>query len=127
MYAVQVVQPGRFYDRQHVIHIAIARVSQSILLRDVCGNPIVGVRAGLAGANISLVMNIRGRSVTIAGLPVGSEVFVDLFVPIDAIDDLKSGYNITAYAVLKYFNYALSGGRLDKDIGQRACLVRHTG
>gem|GEM_PF-6589435 len=83
MYAVQVVKPDRFYDREHVIHIAIARVFQNILMRDACGNPVVGVSAGLAGASISLVANIGGRNVTIAKLPVGSEGPVDIMVPID--------------------------------------------
>ncbi|MFZ8808803.1 MAG: hypothetical protein ACO2PN_11965, partial [Pyrobaculum sp.] len=118
MYAVQVVEPVirifdrevRFYDREHVIHIAIARVFQNILMRDACGNPVVGVRAGLAGASISLVMDIGGRNVTIARLPVGSEVPVDIMVPIDEWGepqlDLKGGF-INAYAVLNYFGYTL--------------------
>ncbi|MFZ8810597.1 MAG: hypothetical protein ACO2PN_21125, partial [Pyrobaculum sp.] len=110
MYAVQVVRPIRFYDREHVIHIAIARVFQNILLRDACGNPIVGVRAGLAGASISLVMNIGGKNITIARLPVGSEVPVDIVVPIDEWGnpqlDLRGG-SISAYAVLNYFGYTL--------------------
>jgi hypothetical protein len=118
MYAVQVVEPVirifdrevRFYDREHVIHIAIARVFQNILMRDACGNPVVGVRAGLAGASISLVMNIDGKNVTIARLPVGSEVPVDIFVPIDEWGepqlDLR-GDSIPAYAVLNYFGYTL--------------------
>ncbi|MFZ8838393.1 MAG: hypothetical protein ACO2PM_05545, partial [Pyrobaculum sp.] len=118
MYAVQVLEPVirifdrevRFYDREHVIHIAIARVFQNILMRDACGNPVVGVRAGLAGASISLVMDIGGRNVTIARLPVGSEVPVDIMVPIDEWGepqlDLKGGF-IRAYAVLNYFGYTL--------------------
>jgi hypothetical protein len=118
MYAVQVVDPVirifgrevRFYDREHVIHIAIARVFQNILMRDACGNPVVGVRAGFAGASISLVMNIDGRNVTVARLPVGSEVPVDIIVPIDEWGnkqlDLK-GDSISAYAVLNYFGYTL--------------------
>jgi hypothetical protein len=48
MYAVQIVEPGRFYDREHVIHIAIARVFQNILMKDACGNPVMGVSAGFA-------------------------------------------------------------------------------
>jgi len=118
MYAVQVVKPVirifdnevMFYDREHVIHIAIARVFQNILMRDACGNPVVGVRAGLAGASISLVMDIGGRNVTIARLPVGSEVPVDIMVPIDEWGepqlDLR-GDSISAYAVLNYFGYTL--------------------
>jgi len=110
MYTVQIVQPGRFYDREHVIHIAIARVFQNILMKDACGNPIVGVSAGFAGASISLVMNIGGRNVTVAKLPVGSEVPVDIMVPIDEWGnkqlDLK-GDSISAYAVLNYFGYTL--------------------
>jgi len=110
MYKVQIVQPGRFYDREHVIHIAIARVFQNILMKDACGNPIVGVSAGFAGASISLVMNIGGSNVTVAKLPVGSEVPVDIMVPIDEWGnkqlDLK-GDSISAYAVLNYFGYTL--------------------
>jgi hypothetical protein len=110
MYTVQIVQPGRFYDREHVIHIAIARVFQNILMKDACGNPIIGVSAGFAGASISLVMNIGGRNVTVAKLPVGSEVPVDIMVPIDEWGnkqlDLK-GDSISAYAVLNYFGYTL--------------------
>ncbi|MEM4651111.1 MAG: hypothetical protein QW086_04715 [Pyrobaculum sp.] len=110
MYAVQIVEPGRFYDREHVIHIAIARVFQNILMKDACGNPIIGVSAGFAGASISLVMNIGGRNVTVAKLPVGSEVPVDIMVPIDEWGnkqlDLK-GDSISAYAVLNYFGYTL--------------------
>jgi hypothetical protein len=83
MYAVQIVEPGRFYDREHVIHIAIIWVSQNIVMKDACGNPIVGVRPGHAGASISLVMNIGGVNTTIATAPVGSEVPVDIIVPID--------------------------------------------
>ena len=111
MYRVQIVQPGRFYDREHVIHIAIARVFQDIILRDACGNPLVSVSAGFAGASISLVMNIGGRNITIARLPVGSEVSVDIMVPIDEwgnmVFDLRRGYSISAYAVLNYFGYRL--------------------
>ncbi|MFZ8811927.1 MAG: hypothetical protein ACO2PN_27990, partial [Pyrobaculum sp.] len=111
MYAVRVLEPGRFYDREHVIHIAIAKVFQNILIRDACGNPVVGVRAGLAGASISLVMNINGRNETIARLPVGSEVPVNIFVPVDEWGnmkfDLRRGYTISAYAVLNYFGYTL--------------------
>jgi hypothetical protein len=110
MYAVEIVEPGRFYDREHVIHIAIARVFQNIMMKDACGNPIIGVGAGFAGASISLVMNIGGRNVTIAKLPVGSEVPVDIMVPIDEWGnpqlDLK-GDSISAYAVLNYFGYKL--------------------
>jgi hypothetical protein len=110
MYKVQIVQPGRFYDREHVIHIAIARVFQNILMKDACGNPVVGVSAGFAGASISLVMNIGGKNVTVAKLPVGSEVPVDITVPIDEWGnkqlDLK-GDSISAYAVLNYFGYTL--------------------
>jgi hypothetical protein len=118
MYAVQVVEPVirifdrevRFYDREHVIHIAIARVFQNILMRDACGNPVVGVRAGLAGASVSLVMNIDGKKVTIARLPVGSEVPVDIMVPIDDWGepqlDLRGDF-INVTAVLYYFNYTL--------------------
>jgi hypothetical protein len=110
MYTVQIVQPGRFYDREHVIHIAIARVFQNILMKDACGNPIIGVSAGFAGASISLVMNIGGRNVTVAKLPLGSEVPVDIMVPIDEWGnkqlDLK-GDSISAYAVLNYFGYTL--------------------
>jgi hypothetical protein len=118
MYAVRVVEPVirifdrevRFYDREHVIHIAIARVFQNILMRDACGNPVVGVSAGFAGASISLVMNISGRNVTVAKLPVSSEVPVDIMVPIDEWGnkqlDLK-GDSISAYAVLNYFGYTL--------------------
>jgi hypothetical protein len=118
MYAVQVVEPVirifdrevRFYDREHVIHIAIARVFQNILMRDACGNPVVGVRAGLAGASVSLVMNIDGKKVTIARLPVGSEVPVDIMVPIDDWGepqlDLRGDF-INVSAVLYYFNYTL--------------------
>jgi hypothetical protein len=110
MYTVEIVQPGRFYDREHVIHIAIATVFQSILLRDACGNPVVGVSAEFAGASISFVMNIGSKNITIAR-PVGSEVFVDFMVPIDEwgnmVFDLKRGYNISAYAVLNYFGYRL--------------------
>jgi len=118
MYAVRVVEPVirifdrevKFYDREHVIHIAIARVFQNILMRDACGNPVVGIRAGLAGASISLVMNIDGRNVTIARLPVGSEVPVDIMVPIDEWGEPQldlSGDFISAYAVLNYFGYTL--------------------
>jgi hypothetical protein len=110
MYAVQIVEPGRFYDREHVIHIAIIRVFQNILMKDACGNPVVGVRAGLAGASISLVMNIGGRSVTITREPVGSEVPVDIFIPIDEWGNKKldpRGDSIRAYAVLNYFGYTL--------------------
>jgi len=118
MYKVQIVEPVirifnrevRFYDREHVIHIAIARVFQNILMRDACGNPVVGVSAGFAGASISLVMNIGGKNVTVAKLPVGSEVPVDIMVPIDEWGnkqlDLK-GDSISAYAVLNYFGYTL--------------------
>jgi hypothetical protein len=118
MYTVKIVEPVirifnrqvRWYDREHVIHIAIARVFQNILMRDACGNPIFGVSAGFAGASISLVMNIGGRNVTVARLPVGSEVPVDIMVPIDEWGnkqlDLK-GDSISAYAVLNYFGYTL--------------------
>ncbi len=110
MYAVQIVEPGKFYDREHVIHIAIARVFQNILMRDACGNPVVGVRAGLAGASISLEMNIRGKNVTIARLPVGSEVPVDIIVPIDDWGNMEfdlRGDFIPVRAVLNYFGYTL--------------------
>jgi hypothetical protein len=110
MYTVQIVQPSRFYDREHVIHIAIARVFQNILLKDACGNPVVGVSAGFVGASISLVMNIGGRNVTIARLPVGSEVPVDIMVPIDEWGNKQldlGGDSISAYAVLNYFGYTL--------------------
>ncbi|MEM1637056.1 MAG: hypothetical protein QW247_05005, partial [Pyrobaculum sp.] len=110
MYSVQIVRPMRFYDREHVIHIAIARVFQNILLRDACGNPIQGIAAGLAGASISLIMEIGGKNVTIATLPLGSEVPVDIMVPIDEWGNpqlnLKGDY-IEAYAVLNYFGYKL--------------------
>ncbi|MFZ8811365.1 MAG: hypothetical protein ACO2PN_25080, partial [Pyrobaculum sp.] len=66
--------------------------------------------AGLAGASISLVMDIGGRNVTIARLPVGSEVPVDIMVPINEWGepqlDLR-GDSIRAYAVLSYFGYTL--------------------
>ncbi|ABL88282.1 conserved hypothetical protein [Pyrobaculum islandicum DSM 4184] len=110
MYAVQIVTPGRFYDREHVIHIAIARIFQNILMKDACGNPVMGVSAGFAGASISLIMKIGGKNITIAKLPVGSEVPVDIMVPIDEWGnpqlDLKGGY-ISAYVVLNYFGYTL--------------------
>ncbi|MEM3836050.1 hypothetical protein [Pyrobaculum sp.] len=110
MYALQIVQPGRFYDREHVLHIAIARIFQNILMRDACGNPVYGVSAGLAGASLSLVINIGGKNITIAKLPVGSEVPVDIMVPIDEWGnpqlDIKGGY-VSAYAVLNYFGYTL--------------------
>lgn len=110
MYAVEVVKPGRFYDREHVIHIAIARVFQNILMRDACGKPVTGVSAGFGGASISLVADIDGKNVTIAKLPVGSEVPVDIIVPIDEWGkpefNLKRGY-IRVYAVLNYFGYKL--------------------
>jgi hypothetical protein len=92
MYAVQIVEPRNFrlygyrfytYDVEHVIHIAIARVFQNILLKDACGNPIIGVNAGFAGASLTLKMNIGGRNITIASLPLASEVPVDILIPID--------------------------------------------
>ncbi len=107
MYAVQVVKSGRFYDREHVIHIAIAKVFQNIMMRDACGNPIMGVRAGLAGASISLVMEIDGKNVTIRRLPVGSEIPVDIFMPIDEWGNRQWRDSIPAYAVLNYFGYTL--------------------
>ncbi|MEZ0320227.1 MAG: hypothetical protein ABWK05_09615, partial [Pyrobaculum sp.] len=107
---LQVVQPGRFYDREHVLHIAIARIFQNILMRDACGNPVMGVSAGLAGASLSLVINVGGKNITIARLPVGSEVPVDILVPIDEWGNpqlnLAGGY-VRAYAVLNYFGYTL--------------------
>ncbi|MEM4765191.1 MAG: hypothetical protein QW598_09855 [Pyrobaculum sp.] len=110
MYALQIVQPGRFYDREHVLHIAIARIFQNILMRDACGNPVMGVSAGLAGASLSLVINVGSKNITIARLPVGSEVPIDILVPIDEWGnpqlDLAGGY-VRAYAVLNYFGYTL--------------------
>jgi hypothetical protein len=70
----------------------------------------MGVSAGFAGASISLVMNIGGRNVTVARLPVGSEVPVDIMVPIDEWGDKQldlKGDSISAYAVLNYFGYTL--------------------
>lgn len=110
MYALQILQPGRFYDREHVLHIAIVRVFQNILLKDACGNPVYGVGAGLSGASLSLVITVGGRNYTIAKLPLGSEVPVDLFIPIDEWGnpqiDLTGGY-VQAYAVLNYYGYTL--------------------
>lgn len=110
MYNIEIVQPGRFYDREHVIHIAIAMLPQNIILKDACGNPVVGVRAGSAGASISLVMNIGGKNITFDNLPLGSEVPADIPVPIDEWGnkqiDLRGGF-IIASAVLKYYGYTL--------------------
>ncbi|MCY0890880.1 MAG: hypothetical protein OWQ51_07875 [Pyrobaculum arsenaticum] len=110
MYSVQVLNPGRFYDREHVLHIAIMRVFQNILMRDACGNPLTGVSAGLAGANLMLVIQVGGKNYTITNLPLGSEVPVDIAIPIDEwgepLVDVKSG-NLTAYAVVNYFGYKL--------------------
>ena len=110
MYALQILQPGRFYDREHVLHIAIVRVFQNILLKDACGSPVYGVGAGLAGARLTLVVNVNGRNYTIANLPLGSEVPVDISIPIDEWGnpqvDLKGGY-VTARAILNYYGYKL--------------------
>lgn len=110
MYNVEYATPARFYDREHVIHIAIIRIFQNILLRDACGNPISGVSAGLAGAYLTLNVTVGDRSVTISRLPLGSEVPVDVYIPIDQWGnpqlDLTSG-SIVAYPVLYYFGYKL--------------------
>ena len=119
MYAVQIVDPRNFYvkgvrfytyDVEHVIHIAIARVFQNVMLKDACGNPIVGVNAGLTGASLTLKVNIGGRNITIAKLPLASEVPVDIIIPIDEWGNLQldvSGDYVTAYAELNYFGYTL--------------------
>ncbi|MEM4441118.1 MAG: hypothetical protein QXS14_06625, partial [Desulfurococcaceae archaeon] len=110
MYSVQIVDPGRFYDREHVIHIAIAKVFQNILMRDMCGRPVMGVSAGPAGAYVTLVLDVEGRSINISRLPIGSEVPVEIAIPIDEwgrpLIDLRGG-SIRAYAVLHYFGYTL--------------------
>ncbi|MFN3804141.1 MAG: hypothetical protein ACK4SY_03700 [Pyrobaculum sp.] len=107
MYNLVVVTPGRFYDREHVLHIAIIRVLQNILIKDACGNPLTGIRAG---AFLTLTINMNGRNLTIARLPLGSEVPVDVAIPIDEwgnpLMDIKGGY-ITATGVVSYFGYEL--------------------
>ncbi|MEM4964696.1 MAG: hypothetical protein QXT13_11190, partial [Pyrobaculum sp.] len=110
MYRVEIVHPGRFYDREHVIHIAIAIVFQNILMRDMCGRPVMGVSAGPAGAYVTLVLDVEGRSINISRLPIGSEVPVEIAIPIDEwgrpLIDLRGGM-VRAYAVLHYFGYTL--------------------
>ncbi|MEM1903217.1 MAG: hypothetical protein QXW44_06005, partial [Pyrobaculum sp.] len=110
MYSVQIVKPTLYYDREHIIHIAIAMVFQNIVMRDMCGRPVMGVSAGPAGAYVTLVLNVEGRSINISRLPIGSEVPVEIAIPIDEwgrpLVDLRGG-SVRAYAVLHYFGYTL--------------------